>query len=457
MSLTFIIFLVLGLGFVAWLSAKARAAAFAGPDRERPHSLPGYHGWYVALWAVVPALIFVAFWAFLSDRLVADAVLASPQAAALPAIDMQRAAILAEARGLATGAIDSAHHAGAAALAPVYASAISFYAWLGLAVALLLAFAGGAWAYTRLSPSFRARTRVERIVMALLLTASLIAILTTLGIFLSLLFETLRFFSMVSPGEFLFGTHWSPQTAVQPGQPSGFGSVPLFWGTIFIGAIIAMIVAIPLGLMSAIYLTQYAKPGLRRWMKPMLEILAGVPTVVYGYFAALTVAPAIRDLGISLGFAASTESALAAGLVMGVMIIPFVSSMADDSIAAVPQAMRDGSLAMGATKSETIRKVLVPAALPGVVGGVLLAVSRAIGETMIVVMAAGLAANLTANPFSSVTTVTTQIVQLLTGDQEFDSPKTLAAFALGMVLFLVTLALNIVALRVVKKYREAYE
>jgi phosphate transport system permease protein len=456
MSLGAILLLVLGLGFIAWLSAKARAAAFAGPGRERPHSLPAYHGWYVALWAVVPALIFLAFWAFLSDRLVADALLSSPQAAALPAIDMQRAAILAEARGLATGAIGSAHPQ-ASALAPVYASAISFYAWLGLAIALLLAFAGGAWAYTRLSPNFRARTRVERIVMALLLTASLIAILTTLGIFLSLLFETFRFFSMVSPGEFLFGTHWSPQTAVQPGQPSGFGSVPLFWGTIFIGAIIAMIVAIPLGLMSAIYLTQYARPGLRRWMKPMLEILAGVPTVVYGFFAALTVAPAIRDLGISLGFAASTESALAAGLVMGVMIIPFVSSMADDSIAAVPQAMRDGSLAMGATRSETIRKVLVPAALPGVVGGVLLAVSRAIGETMIVVMAAGLAANLTANPFSSVTTVTTQIVQLLTGDQEFDSPKTLAAFALGMVLFLVTLALNIVALRVVKKYREAYE
>jgi phosphate transport system permease protein len=457
MSLAAIVLLVLGLGFIAWLSAKARAAAFAGPSRERPHSLPIYHGWYVALWAVLPALIFLAFWAFLSDRLVADALLSSPQAAALPAIDMERASILAEARGLATGAVPSAQHPLAAALAAVYASALSFYAWLGFAIALLLAFAGGAWAYTRLSPSFRARTRVERIVMALLLTASLIAILTTLGIFLSLLFETIRFFSKVSPGEFLFGTHWSPQTAVRPGQPGGFGSVPLFWGTIFIGAIIAMIVAIPLGLMSAIYLTQYARPGLRRWMKPMLEILAGVPTVVYGYFAALTVAPAIRDLGISLGFAASTESALAAGLVMGVMIIPFVSSMADDSIAAVPQAMRDGSLAMGATRSETIRKVLVPAALPGVVGGVLLAVSRAIGETMIVVMAAGLAANLTANPFASVTTVTTQIVQLLTGDQEFDSPKTLAAFALGMVLFLVTLALNIVALRVVKKYREAYE
>jgi phosphate transport system permease protein len=295
--------------------------------------------------------------------------------------------------------------------------------------------------------------------MAVLLTASLIAILTTLGIVLSLLFESMRFFSMVSPFEFLFGTHWSPQATMQPnGQAAGsFGAIPLFWGTIFIGAIIAMIDAIPLGLMSAVYLTQYAAPRLRRWMKPTLEMLAGVPTVVYGYFAAMTVAPAIRDLGLSIGLPASSESALAAGLVMGVMIIPFVSSMADDSLAAVPQAMRDGSLALGATRSETIRKVLLPAALPGVVGGVLLAVSRAIGETMIVVMAAGLAANLTANPFESVTTVTTQIVQLLTGDQEFDSPKTLAAFALGLVLFVATLLLNIAALRVVKKYREAYE
>jgi phosphate transport system permease protein len=234
--------------------------------------------------------------------------------------------------------------------------------------------------------------------------------------------------------------------------------VPLFWGTIFIGAIIAMLVAIPLGLMSAVYLTQYAKPGLRRVLKPILELLAGVPTVVYGFFAALTVAPKVRDFAVSLGMSeASSESALAAGVVMGIMIIPFVSSMADDSLNAVPAAMRDGSLAMGATPSETVKRVLLPAALPGIVGGVLLAVSRAIGETMIVVMAAGLAANLTANPFNSVTTVTTQIVALLTGDQEFDSPKTLSAFALGLVLFGITLVLNIYALAVVKKYREAYD
>jgi phosphate transport system permease protein len=453
---------VLGLALLGWLTGRARAMAFAGPSArgERPHSLPAFHGWYVALWAAVPALLFLLLWLPLSDHLVAEAVAASPAAASLPPFEMQRLAILREAREIAEGLRQSSFHPEALELAPVFQSALHRYRTIGTIVALLLAFAGGAFAYSRVAPAFRARTRVERLVMAALLVASMIAVLTTLGIVLSLLFESLRFYALVSPVEFLLGLNWSPQTAMradQAGSSGAFGAIPLFWGTIFIGAIIAMIVAIPLGLMSAIYLTQYARPAVRRWMKPALEMLAGVPTVVYGYFAALTVAPAIRDFGQALGIPASSESALAAGLVMGIMIIPFVSSMADDSIAAVPHAMRDGSLAMGATTSETIRKVLVPAALPGIVGGVLLAVSRAIGETMIVVMAAGLAANLTANPFASVTTVTTQIVQLLTGDQEFDSAKTLAAFALGLVLFVITLLLNIVALRVVKKYREAYE
>jgi phosphate transport system permease protein len=460
LSLSALALLIFGLGAVAWLAARAKAASFAGGGKARLHSLPGFHGWYVALWAVLPALLFLAVWSSVSGNLVEQSVLESPAAAKLPAFEMQRSAILNEARELAQGSRQAAFNPEARALAPVYQDASNRYTMIGIGAALLLAFAGGAYAYTRISPTFRARTRVERLVMAILLLASLIAILTTLGIVLSLVFESFRFFSMVSPVEFLFGLNWSPQTAIradQAGSSGAFGAIPLFWGTIFIGAIIAMIVAIPLGLMSAIYLTQYASATVRRWMKPLLEILAGVPTVVYGYFAALTVAPAVRDFALMLGIPGSSESALAAGLVMGIMIIPFVSSMADDSIAAVPQAMRDGSLALGATTSETIKKVLVPAALPGVVGGVLLAVSRAIGETMIVVMAAGLAANLTVNPFESVTTVTTQIVQLLTGDQEFDSPKTLAAFALGLVLFIVTLLLNIVALRVVKKYREAYE
>jgi phosphate transport system permease protein len=455
-----IILLIIGLGLISWVSARARARAFAAPDMPRIHSRPHYHGIYVALWTVVPALAAFLLWSGFSGNLIYQTVMASPEAQTLPAMDMQRSAILSEAYALAKGQTQTAFNPLARTLAPVYVQALSFYSWIGFAITLVVAFAGGAWAFSRSSPAFRARARVERVVMGVLLGASLIAILTTLGIVASLIFESFRFFSMISPIEFLFGLNWSPQMAIradQAGSSGAFGAIPLFWGTIFIGAIIAMIVAIPLGLMSAIYLTQYASPRVRAWMKPLLEILAGVPTVVYGYFAALTVAPAIRDLGLSLGIHSSTESALAAGLVMGIMIIPFVSSMADDSIAAVPQAMRDGSLAMGATTSETIKKVLVPAALPGVVGGVLLAVSRAIGETMIVVMAAGLAANLTLNPFDSVTTVTTQIVQLLTGDQEFNSPKTLAAFALGLVLFLATLALNIVALRVVKKYREAYE
>ena len=384
-----------------------------------------------------------------------------PAGQKLPDFDLARDTILTEAREIAAGAREAGFNAESSELAPIYAAATSRYAAIGGSMAIVFALLGAFLSMRRVGVDFRARSGVERWIMGLLVGASLIAILTTLGIVLSLLFESLRFFQQVPLTEFLFGTTWSPQTAIradQAGSSGAFGSIPLFWGTAFIGAIIAMIVAIPLGLMSAIFLTQYSPPKLRSWLKPILEILAGVPTVVYGYFAALTVAPVVRDFGIAIGISsASSESALAAGLVMGIMIIPFVSSMADDSIAAVPQAMRDGSLALGATKSETIKKVLLPAALPGVVGGVLLAVSRAIGETMIVVMAAGLAANMTINPFESVTTVTTQIVQLLTGDQEFDSAKTLAAFALGLLLFVITLILNLIALSVVRKYREAYE
>ena len=448
--------LVAALGLAGWLTARARAVAFSsgsgGTIAARAHSVPSYHGWYVALWTALPALLFFAVWQLVEPSLVMNAVLHGPAAASLPADGMDRASVLEEARALAAGEIQGAFNPASNAVAPAFSAAADRYALFGTILMLVLAFAGGAYAFLRLKPHLRARTKVERLVMLTLLVASLIAILTTLGIVLSLVFEAWRFFSLVSPFEFLFGLEWSPL-----GEPGSFGAVPVFWGTIFIGAIIAMIVAVPLGLMSAIYLTQYAHPQARKWLKPILEILAGVPTVVYGYFAALTVAPAIRNLGLSIGIPASSESALAAGLVMGIMIIPFVSSMADDSLAAVPQAMRDGSLAIGATPSETIRKVLVPAALPGIIGGVLLAVSRAIGETMIVVMAAGLAANMTANPFASITTVTVQIVQLLTGDQEFEGAKTLSAFALGLVLFIVTFLLNIIALNVVRKYREAYE
>jgi phosphate transport system permease protein len=459
MSPAFLFLLALGLGLLGWLAARARAWSFrrAAPG-VRLAALPQYHAWYVALWVIVPVGLFAIVWSAVAPQLVSQSVLASPAAADLPPFGMQRETILGEARAVATGAAQAVFNPAARALVEPYREALTRYNVIGLLATLAIAFLAGVSAFLRLKPQFAARTRVERTVMTVLLLASLVAILTTLGIFVSLVFETVRFFGMVSPIDFLFGTHWGPDPMSATANPDRYGALPLFWGTIYIGAIIAMIVAIPLGLMSAIYLTQYADPRWRKWLKPALEILAGVPTVVYGYFAALTVAPFVRDIAQGVGIAnASSESALAAGLVMGVMIIPFVSSMADDSIAAVPQAMRDGSLAMGATTNETIRRVLVPAALPGIVAGVMLAISRAIGETMIVVMAAGAAANLTANPLEAMTTVTFQIVAMLTGEGSFDHPATLSAFALGFVLFLVTLALNFVALRVVKRFREAYE
>jgi phosphate transport system permease protein len=300
---------------------------------------------------------------------------------------------------------------------------------------------------------------MDKLVHNVLLIASVAAILITVGIILSLIFETIRFFTLVPIAEFLFGLEWSPQIALRADQVASegaFGAVPLFAGTLLI-TFIAMCIAVPIGLLSAIYLTQYADERFRAVAKPLLEILAGIPTVVYGFVAALVLAPAVREMGLTLGLDVASESALAAGLVMGIMIIPFMSSLSDDALAAVPQAMKEGSFALGATKAETIARVLIPAALPGIISSFLLAVSRAIGETMIVVMAAGLAANLTANPLQAVTTVTVQIVTLLTGDQEFDSAKTLAAFALGLALFLVTLMINMIAQRIVKSYREQYE
>ncbi len=326
-------------------------------------------------------------------------------------------------------------------------------------LALGLAGLGGASAWHRIHPDLRARNRVERVIRWFLIAASSIAIFTTIGIVLSVLFEAIRFFQKVPVTDFLFGLSWSPQTAIradQVGSSGSFGAVPLFTGTMLITSI-AMIVAVPVGLMTAIYLAEYSSARIRGIAKPLLEILAGIPTVVYGFFAALTVAPWLRSAGESVGLEVASESALAAGLVMGIMIIPLVSSLSDDAINAVPTSMRDGALGLGSTRSEMLTKVILPAALPGIVGGILLAVSRAIGETMIVVMAAGLAANLTANPFEAVTTVTVQIVTLLVGDQEFDSAKTLAAFALGLMLFIVTLILNVIGLSVVRKYREQYD
>ena len=328
-------------------------------------------------------------------------------------------------------------------------------------LALLLLFAAGVtfWGAQRITAEFRARTHVERFIQGTLIILSIVAVLTTFGIVMSLAFESWRFFEQVPLNEFLFGLQWSPQTALradQAGSSGAFGAVPIFAGT-FLIMLVAMAVAGPIGLMIAIYLAEYAHPTTRKIVKPMIEILAGIPTVVYGFFALLTVGPTIRNFAETLGFAVPTQSAIAAGVVMGIMIVPLISSLSDDVITAVPQSLRDGSLALGATKSETMKQVIFAGALPGIIGAFLLAISRAIGETMIVVMAAGRAANLTGNPFEAVTTVTVQIVALLTGDQEFDSAKTLAAFALGLVLFVITLLLNVIALTIVRRYREQYD
>jgi phosphate transport system permease protein len=456
---TFALILLI-LSSFAYFLGRRRAYAVAGGSLKSLHSLPAYYGLYVAIWCGLPALILVGLWTALQDTVITHLVVAGlPDE--LRHIGADRLNLLVnDIKNLVSGNIVS-REAGPDILAAAehYRHLKSISSAAMVVVALSVAVGAGALTLTRIKAKHRARNVVENIVMGTLIVCSSIAILTTIGIVLSVLFESLRFFKAVPLTDFLFGLEWSPQMAIradQVGSSGAFGAVPLFAGTLLISGI-AMLVAVPIGLLSAIYLSEYATPKFRASAKPLLEILAGIPTVVYGFFAALVVAPFIRDAGASLGLDVASESALAAGLVMGIMIIPFVSSLSDDVINAVPQAMRDGAYGLGATQSETIRKVIFPAALPGIVGGVLLAVSRAIGETMIVVMAAGLSANLTANPLEAVTTVTVQIVTLLIGDQEFDSPKTLAAFALGLLLFVVTLVLNVIALHVVRKYREQYE
>jgi phosphate transport system permease protein len=446
----------------AFFFGRSRSLAVAGGPGHSAllHSLPGYYGYYVAIWALLPALLLLFAWVFIEPRVVIALVVSElpDSLQSLPAGELNL--LVNNIRNLAAGDVvsvdvdDSLRNAAA-----MYNEYTRIGQWLLTVLAAGLASLGGALAWRRIEPDLRARNRVEAVVRWLLIAASSIAILTTIGIVLSVLFEAVRFFQKVPMTEFLFGLNWSPQTAIradQVGSSGSFGAVPLFTGTLLITAI-AMVVAVPVGLMTAVYLAEYSSRRVRGVTKPLLEVLAGIPTVVYGFFAALTVAPWVRTTGESLGFEVASESALAAGLVMGIMIIPLVSSLADDAINAVPSAMRDGALGLGSTRSEAMLHVILPAALPGIVGGVLLAVSRAIGETMIVVMAAGLAANLTANPFEAVTTVTVQIVTLLVGDQEFDSAKTLAAFALGLMLFVVTLCLNVVGLSVVRKYREQYD
>ena len=401
--------LVAALAAFGYFFGRARATALTGGKTRSVHSRPAQHGALVALWVVLPAFAVLAGWWVLGPVV------------GLPAD-------------------------GAAQWARV--------------VAVLAVAVGGLWlAMRRVRAGLRARNHVETVILSLLFLASAVAILTTVSIVLSLLFEALRFFALVPVTEFLFGLEWSPQIALradQVGASGHFGAIPILVGTLLISTI-ALFVAVPVGLMAAIWMAEYAPERARSVVKPVLEILAGVPTVVYGFFAALSVAPVIKAIGGVIGLDVASESALAAGTVMGVMILPFIASISDDVIRAVPLSLRHGSMALGATHSETVLRVVLPAALPGVVGGILLGASRAIGETMIVVMAAGLTANLTFNPFEAVTTVTVQIVSLLTGDQEFDSAKTLSAFALGLLLFVVTLVLNIVALQIVRRYREIYD
>lgn len=447
----------------AYLIARLRARAVAGGKLSALHSLPSYHGLLAASAILVPMLTVYMAGSPLVGWL-AEARTMEQFPAALAAGSLQRGAILRDVVNLAAGQYSGDASAELRRGAEVFATTNRMGMLAVFAGGVVAALAAFGWIWSHISISYRARNRFERVVKLALMACAAVAVLTTFGIVLSVLGETYRFF--FDPGikgkptvpEFLFGTSWSPQTALRPDQGSdagSFGFVPLLVGTLLITSI-AILVAGPLGLMAAIYLSEYAGPRFRAVAKPLLEILAGIPTVVLGFFAALTVAPLIRSWGEALGLTVASESALAAGLVMGMMIIPFVSSLSDDVINAVPRSMRDGSYGMGATKSETIRLVVLPAALPGVVSAFMLAISRAIGETMIVVMAAGLAANLTINPLSAVTTITVQIASLLVGDQEFDSAKTLAAFALGFALFFITLALNFIALRVVNRYRERY-
>jgi phosphate transport system permease protein len=457
--------LLLTLAFMAVASfyfGRGRAVELVGGPRKSVdlHSLPGYYGYYLAICCALPPLFLVLLWSLAEPRLLVVLVINSlpENYQELPAGELNL--LVNNIQNLTVGDIVSGE------INEVLRTAAALYAeyevksrLLLTVLALGLAGLGLAMGWRRIRPDFRSRNAVESVVRWALIACSSVAVFATIGIVLSVIFEAILFFRKVPLTEFLFGLEWSPQTAIredQVGSSGRFGAVPLFAGTLLITAI-AMLVAVPIGLMTAIYLTEYSSERVRDTAKPLLEILAGIPTVVYGFFAVLIVAPWVREAGQALGLEVASESALAAGLVMGIMIIPLVSSLSDDALNAVPADMRDGALALGSTRYETVTQVVVPAALPGIVGGFLLAISRAVGETMIVVMAAGLAANLTANPFEAVTTVTVQIVTLLVGDQEFASAKTLAAFALGLMLFVVTLVLNVVGLHVVRRFREQYE
>ena len=452
-------------GIVAYVLAIGRIKSAVAAEGVKSHSLIKYYGVYAALWTLVPALILALIWAFAADPLLLNAA-ESRLASAFPNLPASFLDLkLAQLQNIAAGYIDAPDDIMAAEAAKLRDSMdrVALARVLTLMIVMMIGFL---FAFFRVAPEFKARVAFEGFLRRSFFAAAVLAILTTIGIVTSLLFEAYRFFSEISMIDFFFGTHWSPMVSLRDGAAAAdeavagssgsFGMVPVMLGTLLV-AVIAMLVAVPVGLFSAIYTADFAPRRVRNIIKPVLEVLAGIPTVVYGFFAALTVAPFFREAGLLVGLDVSSQSALAAGGVMGIMIIPFISSLSDDVITAVPQSLRDGALGLGSTRAETIMRVVLPAAFPGLVGAFLLAISRAVGETMIVVMAAGVAANLTINPLESVTTVTVQIVMLLTGDNEFDSVKTLSAFALGVTLFVVTLLLNIAALHVSRKLGQRYE
>lgn len=451
--------MVLGLATIFFMLARSVAVHQAQGALSRLHSRPFYHGLYTALWVLIIGILVVTVlstgWSWVNDTRHLGLI-----SQALPeAREIEWELVLSDAKSMASGNVASRTDELRETMAGIVGSAESLRVWGTTGLSLLAAALAGFLTLRQITAERRARNRSERIIRLLLWACAAIAVLTTVGIVLSLVFETLNFFGKLDwqIGKFLFGTTWSPLSGVHDGimDPEKVGAIPLFAGTLLI-TLIAMLVAVPIGLFAAIYLSEFASPSVRSWAKPMLEVLAGVPTVVYGFFAAITVAPFIRNTGEAMGLSVASESALAAGVVMGIMIIPFISSLSDDVINSVPQALRDGSYGLGATKAETIRQVVLPAALPGIVSAVLLGVSRAIGETMIVVMAAGQGANLTANPLEAVTTVTVQIVMLITGDTEAETAAG-PAFTLGFTLFCVTLILNVIALRIVRRYRELYD
>ena len=461
LNLILFTFIIL-LGLTSYFFGRKKAYSIQSKN-IRLTALPKFYGYYSAIWCAIPAFIIFSLWSIFEPSIVKLLILNDyvDQGYLKDELNLIYEQTKSLARNQFTGEITPYLETSASK----YLNLKSIAQNSKFVIVLVSLIASMTYVLKRVASNVRTREPVEKFLNYVLFFCSLAAILTTVGIVFSLIFQTIEFFKVIPIFDFIFGTHWYPakafvRDASEPLDPSmysdTFGAVPVFAGTFFI-AFIAMCVSIPVGLLSGIYMAEYASSKVRKYAKPLIEILAGIPTVVYGFFAALTVGPFLKDLGNSFGLEVSSESALAAGGVMGIMIIPFISSLSDDVITSVPQGLRDGSYAMGATKSETIKKVIFPAALPGIVGSILLAVSRAIGETMIVVMASGLAANLTLNPLESTSTITAQIVVILIGDQQFGDPKTQAAFALGMTLFLVTLCLNIVALKVVKKYREKYD